>query len=29
VAFEEKETEIKIAIGIKDSNLSGDEKFDE
>jgi hypothetical protein len=29
VAFEERETEIKMAIGSKDSNLSGDKKFDE
>ena len=29
VAFEEKETEIKMAIGSEDSDLSGDETFDE
>jgi hypothetical protein len=29
VAFEEKETEIKITIGSEDSDLSGDETFDE
>ena len=29
VAFEDKETEIKMAIGSEDSDLSGDETFDE
>jgi hypothetical protein len=29
VAFEEKETEIKMAIGSEDFDLSGDETFDE
>jgi hypothetical protein len=29
VAFKERETEIKMVIGSKDSNLSEDEQFDE